>query len=191
MTSAPTLDEVHLLQRIAENDQVALSQLYDRYARVLYSLAIKILGTAEEAEEVVLDVFSQVWKSAQNYDPSRGRVDGWLFLMTRSRSLDRLRKRQRFAKVVEASTEKAQVQPQLSPIPDDELLIQERRDRICAALAQIPDGQRRVLELAYFGGFSQAEIAAQLGIALGTVKTRVRLGLNKLRGLLDEPGITA
>lgn len=186
MTSAPILDEVHLLRRIAQQDQAALSQLYDRYARVLYSLAFKILGVPEEAEEVVLDVFAQVWKSAQRYDESRGRVDGWLFLMTRSRSLDRLRKRQRLKKVVEASTEKAQVQPQSATLPDEELLIRERRDRVRAALAQIPEGQRQVLELAYFGGFSQAEIAERLGIALGTVKTRVRLGLSKLRGLLDE-----
>lgn len=184
MTPVSPAEEVHLLQRIAQQDQTAMSLLYDRYARPLYSLAFKMLGTAEEAEEVVLDVFCQVWKSAQRYDISRGRVDTWMFLMLRSRALDRLRKRKRQAKAVVVSTLEAQVQA--APQPDEVLLMRERRDQVQAALDQLPSEQRQVLELAYFSGLTHAEMSATLGLALGTVKTRVRLGLNKLRRLLDE-----
>lgn len=174
-----------LVQAIGQQDQGALSRLYDRYARVLYTLAYRILGSVEEAEEVVIDVFSKVWANAATYDPSRGRVDNWLFMMTRSRSLDRLRSRQRRDRVVDVSTQQAQVEPTCTPQLEEELVIQERRDRVQAALAQIPAEQRTVLELAYFTGLSQSEIAAQLGLSLGTVKTRTRLGLTKLRTLLD------
>ncbi len=185
MTPPPSLEEVHLLRRIAQQDQAALSLLYDRYARALYSLAFRILGTAEEAEEAVLDVFCQVWKSAQRYDVSRGKVDTWMFLMLRSRALDRLRKGQRQAKTIAAS--KLEARGNSTVQPDEDLLMGERRDRVQAALAQLPAEQRQVLELAYFSGLTHAEMSATLGIALGTIKTRVRLGLNKLRGLLDEP----
>ena len=105
MPPNPYKDETLLIKRITQQDREALSQLYDRYARVMYSLAFKILNSVEEAEEVVIDVFSQVWRTAQNYDDQRGRVDNWLFLMTRSRSLDRLRKSLRQSKILDASTD--------------------------------------------------------------------------------------
>jgi RNA polymerase sigma-70 factor (ECF subfamily) len=182
-----TTNDTLLIQQIIQREQAALSELYDRYARIMYAVAFKMLGSAEESEEVVLDVFSQVWNTAESYAKSRGRVDGWLFMMTRSRTLDRLRVRQRQAKVVSASTEAVQVQANRSTdLPEENLLLQERRDRIVAALAKIPDEQRLVIELAYYSGQSQSEIAAQTGLSLGTVKTRIRLGLSKLRGILAD-----
>ena len=124
MTKLKSKDETELISRMVQGDQAALSQLYDRYARVMYSLAFKMLGSAEESEEVVLDVFAKAWRTAARYDASRSRVDSWLFLMTRSRSLDRLRQRQRQTKVVEAATNTAQVS---SPdVPDDALIIAVR-----------------------------------------------------------------
>ncbi|HIK42563.1 sigma-70 family RNA polymerase sigma factor [Thermoleptolyngbya sp. M55_K2018_002] len=181
-----TSEEAHLLARIAQQDQSALSLLYDRYARVLYSLAFRILGSVEEAEEIVLDVFSQVWKLAGRYDPRRGRVDAWLFMLTRSRSLDRLRSLQRVSKAVESSTEAAKTVPQAQiSDPTEDVLINERRDRVLAAMQRLPVEQREVLELAYYEGLTHVEIATKTGKSLGTVKTRIRLGLNKLRQVLD------
>jgi len=187
MTPQPfASEEAHLLSRIAQQDQSALSTLYDRYARVLYSLAFRILGSVEEAEEIVLDVFSQVWKLAGRYDPQRGRVDAWLFMLTRSRSLDRLRSLQRINKAVESSTEAAKIVPQTQiSDPTEDVLIHERRDRVLSAIQRLPVEQREVIELAYYQGLTHVEIAAKTGKSLGTVKTRIRLGLNKLRQVLD------
>ena len=176
-------NETELISRMVQGDQAALSLLYDRYARVMYSLSFKMLGSVEEAEEVVLDVFAKAWRTAARYDANRSRVDSWLFLMTRSRSLDRLRQRQRQAKVVEAATNTAQVSS--FDMPDDALLIAERRSVVTKALAELSEEQRVVIELAYYKGLSQSEIAKQTGLALGTVKTRVRLGLRKLKQALD------
>jgi RNA polymerase sigma-70 factor (family 1) len=184
--NAKPLDEIQLLARIAQQDQVALSQLYDRYARVLYAFAFKILNSAEEAEEVVLDIFSQVWKTARNYDSKKGRVDTWLFTIARSRALDRLRSRDRTARATEASLHAVKTQPTSTVQPLEEAVIRERRQQIITALAQLPPEQRQVIELAYYQGLTRTEIAAQTGHSVGTIKTRIRLGLNKLRQFLDE-----
>ncbi|MBW4619190.1 MAG: sigma-70 family RNA polymerase sigma factor [Cyanosarcina radialis HA8281-LM2] len=187
MKAQQDLAEPAWLAQIAQQDRAALSQLYDRYHRIIYAVAFRVLNSAEEAEEVVIDVFSQVWRTANRYDPERSRVDSWLFMMTRSRALDRLRALQRAAKAVAASVEVAQI-PFSAQIPDpiEDVLINERRDRVLAALQELPENQRLVLELAYYQGLTQAEIAARTGEALGTIKTRIRLGLSKLRGIIDS-----
>ena len=187
MATEPPLDEANLLIRVAQRDQAALAALYDRYARVLYSVAFRSLRSAEESEEVVLDVFAQVWRTAARYDIAKGRVDSWLFMITRSRVLDRLRSLQRATKVTLASENLAEIQtttPGVDPL--ENFLILERRDRVLAALSQLPDEQRQVIELAYYKGLTQAEIAAHTNLSLGTVKTRVRLGLIKLRVALGN-----
>ncbi len=185
MTFQQFINETSLLERIAQQDKTALSELYDRYARILYALSFKILGSPEEAEEVVLDVFSQVWRIAQRYDSKKGRVDAWLFTLTRSRALDRLRVLQRQNKTVTASMEAALLPSKSSGNPEEDLLIAERRDRILEAMEKLPIEQREVLELAYYKGLTHTEIAAQTGKSLGTVKTRIRLGLEKLRSSLS------
>jgi len=187
MNTQQQSNEILLMRQVMQRDQAALGQLYDRYARVIHSLAFKILGSPEEAEEVVLDVFSQAWQNAHCYDPSRSQVDAWLFLMTRSRALDRLRKRQRQSKVVEVATATAKtVTSQALKTPEEDLLITERREMVAAAMVELPQEQRQVIELAYFQGLSQSAIAQRTGMKLGTVKTRIRLGLTKLRGLLNN-----
>jgi RNA polymerase sigma factor (sigma-70 family) len=179
-------DEAYLITRIAEQEETALSQLYDRYARILYAVAFKILGSIEESEEVVLDVFDQVWRTATRYDAAKGRVDTWLFMITRSRVLDRLRVRQRSTKTQSASLEAEIQSSQVSVDPVEVAILSERRSRVSTALSRLPDQQRQVLELAYYKGLSHSEIAVQTGLSLGTVKTRIRLGLTKLRIALGD-----
>jgi RNA polymerase sigma factor (sigma-70 family) len=180
------LDESALLLQIAQQDQCALSQLYDRYARIVYSVAFKSLGSVEESEEVVLDVFSQIWRTAGYYDASKGRVDTWIFMIARSRVLDRLRRLQRSSKVTTASVEAEIQSNKVSVDPVEDAVITERRERVMAALGQLPPEQRQVIELAYYKGLTHHEIAKQTGFSLGTVKTRIRLGLNKLRSALGS-----
>ncbi len=185
MTVNHPRNEVLLIQQITQREENALSILYDCYASILYNLAFRILGVREEAEEVILDVFVQVWQNPQKYQPERGSVDAWLFLLTRSRSLDRLRTRQRQTKAVHASTCQLYSAPESSLTPEESLYIAERRERVSDALEQLPMEQRQALELAYFQGLTYSEIGAATGKTLGTVKTRLRLGLSKLRSLLQ------
>jgi RNA polymerase sigma-70 factor, ECF subfamily len=170
-----------LIQRIMQQDRSALSVLYDRYARVVYAVTYRSLGSVEESEEVVMDVFAKVWTSATSYDATKARVDTWIFMMTRSRVLDRLRSKQRRSKVTEAVM--VFDLPTTTTDTSLDLEIAERRNQVIAALATLPAEQRQVLELAYFSGWSQREIAESTGLALGTVKTRMRLGLEKLRSM--------
>ena len=179
------LDEVNIVSRIAEQDQTALTLLYDRYARIIYAIAYRILKSAEESEEIVLDVFTQVWRSAKSYSSQKGRVDTWLFMITRSRSLDRLRSHARFHKVVTVA-ENELILKSLVDSPEEDALIQERISYVKSCLESLPQEQKLVLEMAYFGGLSHSQIAAETGISLGTVKTRIRLGLKKLRDAIGE-----
>jgi len=185
MIAQQYVDEISILQRIVDRDQAALSALYDRYARIIYSLAYRVLGSPEESEEVVLDVFNQVWRSASNYNLAKGKVDTWLFMLTRSRALDRLRALTRAAKFNNACEDEAAVLPSQIASPEEEILISERRDRIVAVLQQLPVEQREAIELAYYKGLTHIQIAATTGKSLGTVKTRIRLGLAKLRDFLN------
>ncbi len=169
-----------LIQRIIQQDRAALSALYDRYARVVYSVVYRSLGSVEESEEVVMDVFAKIWQTASCYNSSKSRVDSWIFMMTRSRILDRLRSKQRRNKVVDAVAVFDTVNTATTDASLD-LEIAERRTQVIAALASLPAEQREVIEMAYFQGWSQREIAEKTGLALGTVKTRIRLGLEKLR----------
>jgi RNA polymerase sigma factor (sigma-70 family) len=180
--------DTQLLNQITQQNQQALSTLYDRYHRLVYTIAQRSLNSPEDSEEIVIDVFSQVWRSADRYKPDRARVDTWILMMARSRILDRLRSKQRHGKSTTACMEVAQENPlQTAPTdPAEDVILRERRTTVLTALVQLPEQQRQVLEMAYYQGLSQSEIVAQTGMALGTVKTRMRLGLNKLRGLLGD-----
>ena len=185
MESDSSVNDESLVLRISQGDQSALSTLYNRYAQILYSFSMKSLGLKEESEEVIIDVFTQVWQIAKRYDAQKSRVDTWLFMMTRSRILDRLRKRQRSLPSPELINQLGQIQSeQFSVDPIEDVLIAERRERVLAALEVLSSEQRLVIELAYYQGLTQSEIANQTGVSLGTVKTRVRLGLNKLKTAL-------
>lgn len=174
-----------LLSKIAAADQTALSELYNRYAKIIYSVAFNSLKSAEESEEVVLDVFSQVWRIAERYNTTKGRVDTWLFMLTRSRILDKLRKQVRIQLSSPVLTKLSEIQISTSLDPGENVTVYQRRARVLAALQLLPKEQRQVIELAYYHGLSHSQISVQTGISLGTVKTRIRLGLNKLKSALE------
>jgi RNA polymerase sigma-70 factor (ECF subfamily) len=186
MTGQNLSDESLLLLQIARKDQAALAKLYDRYGRASYALAYKILGSQEEAEEVVLDVFSQIWQKAATYDPKRSRADTWLFMLTRSRSLDRLRVLQRTLRAAEACLADAKIPSAGIAEPMEDAILEERSERVKAALETLPAEQRIAIELAYYQGLTCAAIATQLGVPTGTIKTRIRLGISKLRQALTD-----
>ena len=164
-----------------EAAEAALAVLYDRYRAILFGLLMRILNNREEAEDVLQELFLQVWRRAADFDENRGRPFTWLVTMARSRGIDRLRalaSRERVA-VAGARDEAEAVSDAAS-----DAFRSEQRGLVTTALAQLPDEQKRPLMLAYFDGLTQSEIAARLGAPLGTVKTRMRTGLMKLRELL-------
>ena len=169
------------MRRAARGDRLALRGLYERHAPRVMAVALRIVRIPSEAEDVVQETFFEVWRRAPEYDPARGSPQAWLFTICRTRAIDRLRSRLASARVLGSEADPLGLS---SPVENAEW--RQARERIDAALAQLPVEQRKVLELAYFEGLSQSEIADRTGEALGTVKTRVRLGMEKLAGLLTE-----
>ncbi len=175
-----------MLRAIAEKEEHALARLYDLYSSALFGCLLQILGRREEAEEVLLEVFWQAWEQADRYDPERGAPFTWLFAIARSGAVDRVRARQRQAATVEAAGVEWRGTRPRADTPEANVLFEEMRGQVQAALARLPVDQREVVELAYYGGLTQVEIAARTGAPLGTVKTRVRLGLLRLREMLKD-----
>lgn len=178
-------DDATLVRAIAAGDQAALADLYDRYAALLLALCERVLGRRSEAEDLVHDLFIEVWQQARTYDPARGAVRSWLVLRARSRSLDRLRsaawRRLVFA---EPPADSAVL---ISPEPASGLTERVPADAVQRELADLPGGERAVLELVYFNGLTLAEVAERLLIPLGTVKSRLSRALERLRRALDTP----
>jgi len=177
-----------LVGRIAAGDEPALGELYDRFGGVIYAVAYRIAGAAADAEEVVMEAFAQAWREAPRFDPSRGSVAAWLTVMARSRALDLVRSQSRRQRITEtAAREEPASAPAMSSgfqAPGASVLDEERRRAVGAALTALSPPQRQAIELAYYEGLSQSEIAARLQEPLGTIKTRMRLGMQKLREAL-------
>ena len=171
------------LERLARGDGDALAELYDRHARPIYSLALRILKNPSDAEDVVQDVFAQAWRQAGRYDVRRGVVAAWLLTLSRSRAIDRLRARRAREDRTAADGAVADLKVEM-PAPDLQLLSREQVARVRTALDELPLLQRIAIELAYYEGLTHAEIAERLEQPLGTVKTRIRLALGKLRDAL-------
>ncbi|HXC72173.1 MAG TPA: sigma-70 family RNA polymerase sigma factor [Pyrinomonadaceae bacterium] len=173
------------MKAIAARDEMALAQLYDRYRVILFGLLMRILGNREEAEDVLQEVFLQVWRKADDFDETRGRPFTWLVTLGRSRGIDRLRTLASRERVAEAGAREAS--EEVSDAASDAFR-SEQRGLVNTALAQLPDEQKGPLMLAYFDGLTQSEIATHLGAPLGTVKTRMRTGLIRLREMLAGQG---
>ena len=178
-------NDVELLKAIAARDEAALAQLYDRYPTILFGLLMRILNNREEAEDVLQETFLQVWRKAADFDESRGRPFTWLVTLARSRAIDRLRTLASRERVAEAGAR--EVSEEISDAATDALK-SEQRGLVSDALAKLPDEQKRPIMLAYFDGLTQSEIATRLGAPLGTVKTRMRTGMIRLRELLAGQG---
>ena len=176
--SDPELDR-SCMERMRAGDTKALAELYDRHAPMLYGLALRIVGRVADAEEVLQDTWVHAWKRAETWEPGRGTVTAWLLTLARSRAIDRIRSvaARRRAETTSPPPEPPTERDEPAASADD----RRRRERIAAAMATLAPQQREVLELGYFGGLSQSEIAARLGAPLGTVKSWTRQALLKLR----------
>ncbi len=189
---SPIADD-QLVTRIANGDASALEQLYDRYVRQCFGLALRMLGDSALSEEVVQEVFLKVWTKPGSYSRQKGKFVSWLLSLIHHRCIDELRRRSR----TEVALDDPESGSVLDTAPDPELepgeqvWVMEQQRVVREALAQIPQNQRQVLELAYYRGLSHSEIAARLGQPLGTVKTRIRLGMQTLRQLLEPYGLLA
>jgi RNA polymerase sigma-70 factor (ECF subfamily) len=182
-----TIDDSALLRFIARADADALSALYDRYHRLVFSIARNAVGDQATAEEITLDVFTQVWQKAGTYRADRAKVSTWLTSITRYRAIDELRRRG--SRAEQRSVAWADLPPSAEPTvggPETVIELSMQRRRVHTAVAQLPDAQKEALGLAYFRGLSHTEIAASLDLPLGTVKTRIRLAMGKLRQLLAD-----
>jgi RNA polymerase sigma-70 factor, ECF subfamily len=182
MTREPAPDAVELVGEVARGNREAFGRFYDRYASLVFSFALRVLHSRSEAEDLLQEVFFQAWRQAATYDPARGHPEAWLLMITRARAIDKLRSMRRRSERT-LSMDETESSSEVG-VTASGATRSEAKLTVTGALAGLPDAQRRVLEMAYFGGLTQSEIAAQLGEPLGTVKTRIRTGLERLRGLL-------
>lgn len=186
--------DARVVARLAQGEAAALEELYDRYGRAVYSFALRMLGDVHAAEELTQEVFLRLWRQAQSYQQSRGAFLTWLLSITHNMAIDEIRRRKRRPLLVDGSDE----DQTLHLVPDSRADVERDawlgalRAHVRQALADIPAAQRESIELAYYGGLTQREIAERLDVPLGTVKTRMRLGMVKLREhlgpLVDVPG---
>jgi len=176
--------DVALVARVVAGDGDALDALYTKYGRASYSLALRILGDADFAQDVVQEVFLAVWKDAGRFDASKAAFSTWLLSMTHHKAVDAVRREENLRKR-RTSNEALTYRELEAPYVDDEVWTILRQERVRGAMQTLPAPQREALALAYFGGYTQREIAGLTGIPLGTVKTRMLAGMRKLRGVLD------
>jgi RNA polymerase sigma-70 factor, ECF subfamily len=176
-----TRADLALLNRIISRDESAVGELYDKHARLLYGLILRILRDRSEAEEVLQEVFVQVWTRAETYNAELGSPVAWLVRIARNRSIDRFR-----ANSVRARTVEATPQPPPVETPETHAAMSEQQRTVARALQALPPEQRLLIEEAYFRGLTQSELAERFGLPLGTVKTRVRTGLMTLRRELQQ-----
>lgn len=180
------LSDLELIAAVVRRDERAASTLYDRYSPVMFGLALRITGETADAEEVVIDAFGQVWRDAERYDGTRASVAGWLTTIVRTRALDLMRSRARRTRMGDAVTAAGEPVAMGTERPDPftDTMEHERARHVSAALVDLPSAQREAIELAFFDGLTHQEVAERLAEPLGTIKTRIRLGMQKLRDVL-------
>ena len=177
------LSDAELVARVTDGDSMAIEELYSRYSQPVFGMSYGILRDFAAAEDVTQEVFLRLWRRPWSYDPARGRFRSWLMSVTRNRAIDERRRVVRRLRVEEREDESGIEPPAPERFYDPQLeaVLAEERRAVRIAMTRLPPAQREVIELAYFGGLTQVEIAALTGEPLGTVKTRVRLGMQKLR----------
>ena len=176
------LSDEAVVALVARSDEQALAELYDRFGRVAYGLALRVLRDESLAEDAVQEAFLAAWRTADTFMPERGRASTWLLTLVHRRAVDVVRREQRRrTEPIEVAQERA------GESTDDAVWLRYERERVQDALRRLPDQQREALELAYYGGFSQSELAERLGQPIGTIKSRMFSGLARLRELLAEP----
>lgn len=178
------LSDDALVALVARGEDVALAELYDRFGRPAYGLALRVLRDERLAEDAVQDAFMSAWRTASSFKPERGKASTWLLTLVHRRAVDIVRREDRrraepLDGVAHAQTEAV----------DEQAFLRLQRERVQAALRRLPDAQREALELAYYGGFTQSELAERLGQPLGTIKSRMFGGLSRLRELLAETDV--
>ena len=181
------LRDGQLVELVAQKDAGALEALYERYGRPAYSLARRILTDETLAQDVVQEVFLSLWRDARRFDAGRGTVATYLLSMTHHRAVDVVRREENLRRW-RTSDEGLELAPDPKARVEDEVEASERRSEVRAALAELPAAQREALLLAYFGGYTQREVAALVGVPLGTVKTRMAAGMRKMREALQDAG---
>jgi RNA polymerase sigma-70 factor (ECF subfamily) len=183
---AERLADEELMPLIGAKDPEAFEVFYDRHGGVAYSLAYRIVGEKAAAEDVTQEAFISIWKSGARFDRARGSVRSWMLSIVRNRAIDALRSRAGKAPKLTFDDDAVLEQRPSEELTEEEAMRRETATEIKGALGELPGEQSKVIELAYFGGFSQSEISRMLGVPLGTVKGRMRLGLEKIRGELAE-----
>jgi RNA polymerase sigma factor (sigma-70 family) len=178
------LSDEALVALVARGDEDALAELYDRVGRIAYGLALRILRDERHAEDAVQEAFLQVWRSAATFRPERAKASTWVLTLVHRRAVDLVRREER--RQAEPLTDDAGAAVGAAEQTDEAAWLRFERERVQTALKQLPDLQREALELSYYGGFSQSELAERLGVPLGTIKSRMFAGLARLRELLDE-----
>jgi RNA polymerase sigma-70 factor (ECF subfamily) len=178
-----------LVEQMALGRQDALARLYDETSAMLNGLLLRILERPEDAEEVLLDVYMKAWKYASRYSDKRGSVQAWLMIMARNAAIDRIRQKRAQPKTMAFELETTPEPESTEASPEEQTADRERRRKVQIVLRELPPEQREVVELAFFSGLTHAELAERLREPLGTIKSRIRMGLIRLRGLIEEPGI--
>jgi RNA polymerase sigma-70 factor (ECF subfamily) len=178
--------EVKLIARIAKGDDAAFVELYNRFAGSLYAMVQRMLDDNKEAEDALQEGFTYIWRKAAAYDPTRSSPFAWAVMITRNKAIDRLRARERIEKLREKFTEQGAHFSQQDPGSANESELRERATIVRAAVLQLPEEQRKALELSFFGGLTHEKISERLGVPLGTIKARIRRGLLRLRESLGE-----
>jgi len=180
--SADPINAVYLVRQVARQDREAFSRLYDRFSSLVFTLAMRMLKVRSDAEDLLQEVFVQVWRQGSNYNEDRGSPEAWIINIARSRAIDKIRAIRRMEKSFVLTDDPARAES--SANVEASAAESEARLAMDSALANLPEAQRKVLELAYFDGLTQTEIAERLAEPLGTVKTRMRSGIQRLREII-------
>jgi RNA polymerase sigma-70 factor (ECF subfamily) len=197
LTIAPQLEpgapnDFELMKRIQERDPDALSQLYDRYSGILKALILRVIHNEAEADDLLQEIFMEIWNQARNFSAQKGKPLGWMVTLARRRAIDGLRKKQAYARAEERLQNETEQQPEawVHNVTEEQIVLSDTRRLIRKVISRLPPAQQQAIDLAFFRGMSQREIAAKTNTPLGTVKTRLELGLKKiydgLKDLRDE-----